>query len=135
MGEEAGRVIRFGLNGVAATAVHYAILVALVEGAGLGSVGLASAFAAAGGIAVSYLGNHYYVLRADIAHHKAAPRFLVCYAIVIGLHTGLMTIWADWAGLSYSLGFVLFTAIGATLTYLLNRFYVFRDRAPKRLAE
>ena len=53
MGEEAGRVIRFGLNGVAATAVHYAILVALVEGAGLGSVGLASAFAAAGGIAVA----------------------------------------------------------------------------------
>lgn len=135
MVEEVGRITRFVFNGILATSVHYAILVALIEGVGLGSVGLATAIASTCGITVSYLGNHYFVLRADIAHRKAVPRFLVCYAVVNVLQTAMMTIWSDWGGLSYSLGFVLFAPINAMLTYLMNRFYVFRNRVPSLLAE
>ena len=129
MREEAGRVLRFGLNGVTATAVHYAVLAALVEGAGTRPVALASGLAALCGIAVSYFGNRRFVLRAATPHRKAGPRFLACYAAVIGLHTGLMGIWADWAKLNYSAGFVLFIALAACVTYLSNRFYVFRGHA------
>lgn len=78
------------------------------------------------GIAASYLGNRYFVMRARVRHREAFSRFLVCYVAVIGIHGTLMALWADWAGLDYNVGFVLFTAIAAGVTYLLNRFYVFR---------
>ena len=38
-----------------------------------------------------------------------------------------MALWADLGGLEYGIGFLIFTGIAATLTYLLNRFFVFRE--------
>ena len=128
MREEAGRVLRFGLNGLFATAVHYAVLAGLVEGAGLGSAAVANALAAVCGIAVSYAGNRSFVLRSRAPHRRAGVRFLVCYAAIVSLHGGAMALWADFGGLDYRLGFVLFTGAAAILTYLLNRFFVFREQ-------
>ena len=128
MREEAGRVLRFGLNGLFATAVHYAVLAGLVEGAGLGSAAVANALAAVCGIAVSYAGNRSFVLRSRAPHRRAGVRFLVCYAAIVSLHGGAMALWADLGGLDYRLGFVLFTGAAAILTYLLNRFFVFREQ-------
>lgn len=128
MREEAGRLLRFGLNGLFATAVHYAVLAGLVEGAGLGSPAVANALAAVCGIAVSYAGNRSFVLGSRAPHRRAGVRFLVCYAAVVSLHGGAMALWADLGGLDYRPGFVLFTGAAAILTYLLNRFYVFRER-------
>ncbi len=126
MADEAARLLRFVANGLVASAVHYGVLVLLVEGVGMGSVGIATGLAAVAGIGVSYLGNRHYVLRVAAAHPTALPRFVVCYGVVIGLHSGLMAMWADWAGLGYSAGFAMITAVAASATYLLNRFYVFR---------
>ncbi len=126
-GQEAGRILRFVVNGLFATAVHYAALTALVEGAGMASVALANAAAAVCGITVSYIGNRFFVLRSRAPHRRAAPRFLGSYAAVVALHGGAMAVWADIAGLDYRPGFVLFTALAAVLTYLLNRLYVFRE--------
>ena len=128
MREEAGRIFRFGLNGLFATAVHYGVLAGLVEAAGMASAAVANALAAVCGIAVSYAGNRTFVLRSRAPHRRAGPRFLVSYAAVISLHGGAMALWADLGGLDYRIGFVLFTGAAAVLTYLLNRFYVFRDR-------
>lgn len=127
MREEAGRILRFGLNGLFATAVHYAVLAALVEGAGMGSAAVANALAAVCGIAVSYAGNRSFVLRSRAPHRRAGLRFLACYAAVVSLHGGAMALWADLGGLDYRIGFVLFTGAAAVLTYLLNRFIVFRE--------
>ena len=127
MREEAARVFRFGLNGLFATAVHYGVLAGLVEAAGMASAAIANALAAVCGIAVSYAGNRTFVLRSRAPHRRAGPRFLVCYAAVVSLHGGAMALWADLEGLDYRIGFVLFTGAAAILTYLLNRFYVFRQ--------
>ena len=126
MREEAGRIFRFGLNGLFATAVHYAVLAGLVEGAGMASAAVANALAAVCGIAVSYVGNRSFVLRSRAPHRQAGLRFLACYAAVVALHGGAMALWADLGGLDYRIGFLLFTGMAAVLTYLLNRFYVFR---------
>jgi len=125
MREEAGRLLRFGLNGLFATAVHYAALTGLVEGAGLQSAALANALAALCGIAVSYVGNRRFVLRSRAPHRRAGVRFLACYAMTVALHGGAMALWTDLGGLDYRVGFVLFTGAAAVLTYLLNRFFVF----------
>ena len=127
MREEAGRVLRFVLNGLFATAVHYGVLAGLIEGAGMASAALANALAAVCGIAVSYVGNRGFVLRSRAPHRRAGARFLGCYAAVVSLHGGAMALWADIGGLDYRIGFLLFTAAAAVLTYLLNRFFVFRE--------
>ena len=126
--DETFRIVRFGIAGAIATAVHYAVLTGLLEGAGMRSAALANAIAAVCGITVSYFGNRRFVLRSRTPHRLATPRFLAAYGFVIGVHGGLMALWADWAGLSYSVGFVIFTAISAIVTYLANREYVFQDR-------
>ena len=108
MREEAGRIVRFILNGLFATAV-------------------ANALAAVCGIAASYTGNRNFVLRSRAPHRRAGARFLACYAAIVLLHGGAMALWADIGGLDYRLGFLLFTALAAVLTYLLNRFLVFRE--------
>lgn len=127
MREEAGRILRFVLNGLFATAVHYAVLAGLVEGAGMASAAIANTLAAVCGIAVSYIGNRSFVLRSRAPHRRAGLRFLACYAAVVTLHGGAMALWADLGGLDYRIGFVLFTGAAAILTYLLNRFFVFRE--------
>ncbi len=127
MREEARRVLRFGLNGLFATAVHYGVLAGLIEGAGMGSAALANALAAVCGIAVSYAGNRSFVLRSRAPHRRAGPRFLAGYGAVVALHGGAMALWADMGGLDYRFGFLLFTGLAAVLTYLLNRFFVFRE--------
>ena len=127
MRDEAGRVARFVLNGLVATAVHYGVLAALIEGAGMTSAALANAFAAVWGIAISYAGNRSFVLKSRTPHRRAGPRFLAGYAAVVSLHGGAMALWADIGGLDYRIGFLLFTGLAAVLTYLLNRFLVFRE--------
>ena len=121
-----GRSRWFGLNGLVATAIHYIVLVVLVEGAGVSPISLATIIAANCGITASYLGNRSFVMRARVRHREAISRFLVCYTALIVVHGTLMALWADRAGLDYNIGFVLFTAIAAGVTYLLNRFCVFR---------
>ena len=127
MREEAGRVLRFVLNGLFATAVHYGVLAGLIEGAGMGSAAIANALAAVCGIAVSYAGNRNFVLRSRAPHRRAGTRFLACYAAIVALHGGAMALWADIGGLDYRIGFLVFTGLAAILTYLLNRFFVFRE--------
>lgn len=127
MREEAGRVLRFVLNGLVATAVHYGVLAGLIEGAGMASAAIANALAAVCGIAVSYAGNRHFVLRSRAPHSRAGPRFLCSYAAVVLLHGGAMALWADIGALDYRIGFLLFTGVAAVLTYLLNRFFVFRE--------
>ena len=127
MGEEAGRIVRFILNGLFATAVHFGVLAGLIEGAGMGSAAIANALAAVCGIAVSYAGNRTFVLRSRAPHRRAGARFLACYAAIVSLHGGAMALWADLGGLDYRIGFVLFTGLAAILTYLLNRFFVFSE--------
>lgn len=127
MGEEAGRIARFILNGLFATAVHFGVLAGLIEGAGLGSAAIANALAAVCGIAVSYAGNRTFVLRSRAPHRRAGTRFLACYTAVVSLHGGAMALWADIGGLDYRIGFLLFTGLAAVLTYLLNRFFVFSE--------
>ena len=127
MREEVGRILRFVLNGLLATAVHYAVLAGLIEGVGMASAALANAFAAVCGISVSYAGNRNFVLRSRAPHRRAGPRFLAGYAAVVLLHGGAMALWADIGGLDYRIGFLLFTGMAAVLTYLLNRFFVFPE--------
>lgn len=118
-------LVRFVINGVVATAVHYTTLVVLMEFVELASAGLANALAAIVGITASYIGNYKQVFRSNAAHSATLPRFLGVYAAVAGLHGVALAIWTDLFGFRYHLGFVIATGLSVALTFMANRWLVF----------
>lgn len=122
-----GTAVRFALNGLAATAIHFAVLVVLIEIARVPSAGLANGMAAVVGIAASYLGNRALVFRSEAPHAQTLPKFLAVYAGAAMLHATVLWVWTDRAGLPYPAGFVLATGLSVALTYFANKLIVFRS--------
>ncbi|HAJ12089.1 MAG: GtrA family protein [Hydrogenophaga sp.] len=120
-------LLRFGVNGLVATAVHYGALTFNLEVLGLASAGLANGCAALLGIASSFIGSRYFVFR-----RAAQPwlgqlgRFGGLYASIALLHTVLLGIWSDLWGLDYRIGFLLATGVQVVLSYLGNKWLVFK---------
>lgn len=116
---------RFVLNGLAATAVHYAVLTTLIEVVHIRSAGIANGIAALFGISASYLGNKLLVFRSDARHARTLPRFLLIYVLVALLHAGVLAVWTDLGGMPYTIGFLIATCGSILLTYFGNRIFVF----------
>ena len=115
----------FVLNGLFATGVQYGSLVTLVEFVHLPSVGIANGVASLFGIGASYLGNRFMVFRSPMATSKTLPRFVLLYGIIALLNALAMWLWSDIAGLPYTPGFLLATAVATMVSYLGNRYFVF----------
>jgi putative flippase GtrA len=118
---------RFVLNGLAATAVHFAALYSLREFAGIPSAGLANFLAAIPGITASFLGNRYFVFDARHAPWTGqAGRFVALYAACALMHGLVLYLWTDLGGLDYRVGFVVGTTLQIAISYTGNRLLVFR---------
>jgi putative flippase GtrA len=119
---------RFVVNGVVATAVHYGVLTFNLRVLGMPSAGVANFVAAWFGIAASFYGSRYFVFRrADAPLGPQALRFLALYASIACLHGLLLFVWTDVFGLDYSVGFLVGTAMQMVLSYLGNKWMVFRS--------
>jgi putative flippase GtrA len=123
----ASQAVRYLINGLAATAVHFAVLTFNLKVLGWGSAGLANVVAAVFGIAASFLGSRYFVFR-----HSSEPlgrqvyRFVFLYASIALLHGVLMYVWADHFHLNYMLGFVVATGMQVLCSYWGNKHMVFK---------
>ncbi len=122
-------LILFLVNGLAATGVHYGVLVLLVEELKVHPVGLANGMASVVGISASYLGNRYVVFGSGTPSSKTLPRFLLLYAAIAVVHAGFLAVWTDILGLRYETGFLIATIVATGVSYLGNRYLVFRDGA------
>lgn len=123
----APELLRFVANGVLATTVHYAVLSIGLNVLGLPSAALANMLGAVFGIGASFLGNRYFVFRQ--AQGTLAGQFLRfsgLYGAIALLHGLVLLLWTDWQGWDYRLGFVLATGLQVTLSYLGNKFLVFK---------
>lgn len=115
----------YTLSGGAATAVHYAVLLMLVELLGF-SPALSAAIGALCGAAVSYLINRHITFPgASLRHQQAIPRFLTVAVAGALVNGGL--VWAgvhllDW---HYLAAQALATVVVLGLTYRLNRSWTF----------
>ncbi len=122
-----GEMLRYAINGLLATAVHFAVLTVNLEVLHFPSAGLANLCAALAGITVSFLGNRYVVFG-----HSAEPllgqalKFSGLYGLIALVHGGVLMVWTDWFGLDYRQGFVLATALQISLSYLGNKLLVFK---------
>lgn len=123
----AAEVGRFVINGLLASAVHYAALIFNLRVLEMPSAGLANFFAAWVGIAASFIGSRYFVFRhREIPLTQQAMRFLASYASIACLHGLFLYIWTDQLQHDYTLGLVLAAVMQAVLSYLGNKLLVFR---------
>lgn len=121
---EAGRFI---VNGLLASAVHYAALSFNLQVLEMPSAGLANFFAAWFGIAASFIGSRFFVFRhREEPWVQQAKRFLASYAAIACLHGLLLYAWTDRLHLDYTVGLILAAMMQAVLSYLSNKLLVFK---------
>lgn len=119
--------VRYLINGLAATAIHFAVLTFNLKVLAWSSAGIANLVAAVFGITASFLGSRYFVF-----HGSAEPlakqiyRFIFLYAAIALLHGALMYVWADHYRLNYIAGFVVSTGMQVLCSYWGNKRMVFK---------
>lgn len=123
---DAGQVLRYLVNGVVATIVHFSVLAFNIEVLGMASAGLANAIAAVVGTTVSFVGSRHYVFRK--AHDPIlgqAARFVTLYAAIAVVHGLVLFGWSDVLGFDYRLGFLIATAVQVMMSFWGNKRLVF----------
>ena len=121
-----GRVLRYLVNGIVATAVHFAVLSFSLNVLGIRSAGLANLVAAVFGVTASFLGNRYYVFRKrDEPIFVQAAKFGALYVSTVCLHGLVLFGWSDIWRLDYRTGFLVATALQVLLTYWGSKLLVF----------
>ncbi|MBN6109996.1 GtrA family protein [Xanthomonas bonasiae] len=126
-GAVGNQLLRYLINGLVATAVHFGVLRFNIEVLHIPLAGVANAIAAVFGIAVSFIGSRYFVFRGQqgsVARQGAL--FLLVYAVIALMHAFVMYVWADRLGYDYRIGFVLATAMQMAFSFFANKFLVFK---------
>lgn len=120
-------IFRYVVNGLVATAVHYGVLTLNITVLEFRLAGLANFVAALFGIGASFLGSYFHVFRSK--QGRILPQFAQfggLYAMMAVLHGFVLWLWSDRLGFDYRAGFVAATALQVCLSYLGNKYIVFR---------
>lgn len=120
--------VRYIINGLIATSVHYSILNFNILILTMESAGLANFIAAIFGITTSFIGSRYFVYKNHTNTLTSQVfRFLLLYGSIAILHGFVLYLWTDIYSLNYHLGFVVATLLQVSLSYLGNRVLVFKN--------
>ena len=108
-----------------ATAVHYAVLIALVEGVGVSAAPSAFIGALCGAV-VAYLANRYITFPGSSARHiQAMPRFMAIALLGAVINGVLVWLGVQQLGWHYLLAQALATVLVMGMTFRLNRIWTF----------
>ena len=120
-------LFRYGVNGIVATLIHFFVLAFNLQFLEMNSAGLASMLAAIVGITISFLGSRYFVFK-NTGERIASQfmKFSGVYGAIALLHGAVLGVWTDLNGLDFRIGFFAATVLQVTLSYLGNKFLVFR---------
>jgi putative flippase GtrA len=114
----------FVVVGFIATGVHYALLIGLVEIAGISAVAAALIGYGAGGT-VSYGLNRRHVFRTNLPHEAAMSRFTLVAAVGFGLTYIFMSLFVHAAGIPYLPAQVATTGIVMFWNFAAHRLWTF----------
>ena len=127
MNHHVREIIRYGINGVVATVVHYTMLTFILQVLMVPSAGLANFIAALFGITASFIGSRYFVFpKTGEGVLVQAAKFAGLYGAIAVLHGFVLLIWTDWWGNDYRVGFLLATGLQVAGSYVGNKFLVFK---------
>lgn len=115
---------RYVLIGGLSTALHYCLLVVMVEVWSV-SPGLAAAAGALGGALAAYIGNRRLTFASAAAHRQALPRFLIVAAGGALLSGSLVWIGTTLLGMQYLVPQLMATALVLMGGFATNRHWTF----------
>ena len=122
-----GSFVSFAGAGAIGTAAHYAVLVLLVEIAGMPAA-VATAFGAVVGATVNYLLNYHLTFHSVASHTITGPRFALI--ALAGMALNSMVVFACVRlGIHYLVGQVVATLLVLLFGFLANRFWTFSGTA------
>ncbi len=126
-------VFRFGVVGVIATALHVSIGLALYNILDVSAL-WANFIAFCLSFSVSYAGNYGWTYKSTAAHRSSLPRFFVATMLALALNQGIVFVVTDLLQGSYPVALVLVVTLVPPVSYVLGRFWVFRntERADQR---
>lgn len=116
---------RYVAAGAAGTAIHYTVLVALVE-FGRTAAASASVAGAIAGAIVNYVLNYHVTFPGAAPHRVTAPRFAAVAALSAALNGAGMHLLVAVGGVNYLAAQVVCTGGVLASGYLLNRVWTFR---------
>ena len=120
------QVLRYILNGLIATIVHYGVLQINIHYFYFTSAAIANMIAAIFGIVASFIGARYYVFLSNCQPiYKQFKKFFAFYIFTTLMHGLLIFIWTDVQNLDYRVGFILATIIQFIISYWGNKLYIF----------
>ena len=115
---------RYVLIGGLATAVHYCLLVAMVDVWGV-NAGVAASAGALGGALAAYIGNRRLTFASAAAHRRALPRFLIVAAGGALLSGSLVWSGTTLLGMHYLVPQLVATALVLVAGFAMNRHWTF----------
>ncbi|HEY9106238.1 MAG TPA: GtrA family protein [Roseateles sp.] len=119
------QILRYALTGGLATALHYGVLLALVEGLH-GAAPVAAAVGSLCGALLAYAGNRHFTFAASSASHgRALPRFALVALLGAGLNGAIVWLGTAALGLHYLLAQALATLAVLLLGFQLNKTWSF----------
>jgi putative flippase GtrA len=118
--------VRFTGVGIIGTAVHYLILILLVNVGGGGPI-LASGCGFVGGAFTNYFLNYRYTFHSGIPHLVGLPKFLTVASAGLVLNSLVMGVAISSANLHYLIAQVLATGVVLVWNFIGNRGWTFRD--------
>ena len=118
-------IVRFTINGLVATVVHYLAMVFAIYFLGITWFSVAYAFAFLFAVVTSFWGNKRFVFQ----HHQVQDfQFVKFVTLYLGLlFMTSLTMWAvsDYGGLHYNTGFIIAVTLQFIGGYLGNRYLIF----------
>lgn len=116
----------FAMMGGIATAVHYAVLIGLVNGLVAPPV-LASVVGYLTGAATNYVLNYKITFRSHKRHQEAFTKFFIVAASGLGLNTVIMVIGTEWLSIYYLFSQILATILVLIWNFTINRAWTFKE--------
>ena len=119
--------VRYAINGLVATTVHFCVLELNLKLLGFSSTGMANFVAAFFGIFTSFVGSRYFVFKAyEQSIIRQVLKFAGLYTAIAFIHGVVMYSWSDIFGWDYIIGFTIATTIQVMISYWGNKFLVFK---------
>lgn len=115
---------KFAGVGVIGTAVHYSLLIVIVELFDRDPV-FGSAVGFLGGALVNYFLNRFYTFASDANHMAALPKFLTVAAVGMIVNIAIMAALTDLLDVQYLVAQVIATGIVLLWNFVANKFWTF----------
>jgi putative flippase GtrA len=116
--------LRYAAAGAAGTAVHYLVLIVLVQAAAVGAV-VASTLGAVAGALVNYRLNHRYTFDSDKPHAHALPRFAAVALAGVAVNAAVLSLMLAFITPHYLLAQLAATAVVLIAGFAVNRVWTF----------